>query len=307
MASYRVIVPATIGNLGPGFDVLGLAVDGLADTLTFTFDKNDDQITADGRDHQLLPTGPTKNAAWIAARHFLQTLNHPSSKQGIHIAFQCQLPLAGGLGSSAAASVAGALAAAQHSHQAHHEEPILRSALAGEAACGGAHLDNIAPCLWGGLTSVLSLEPPVVIRHPIMSGWWLSLLTADAQLPTKKARAILPPNIPRDTSVLMTARSLGVVTALCRGDVELLRQSLIDPYAEPARASFIPDFYAIKNAAYAAGAIACTISGAGPTIFAISAAKDLAVHVLQEMKKASSHPVKLSHVGPVALQGARCD
>ena len=132
----------------------------------------------------------------------------------------------------------------------------------------------------------------------------LALLTPDFKLPTKKARSVLPQKLGQSEWTQVMAHSLGVIAAFREGHSKLMSRALIDTYAEPARGPLIPDFSEVQNAALAAGALGCTISGGGPTIFAIAEGAKKAEDCLEAMRNALSAPPRLMHVGTIATKGA---
>jgi homoserine kinase len=298
-----VFAPASIGNVGPGFDVLGLAVDGLGDTITAEPTDGSIEIgEITGRDATLVPTDPEKNAACIAAKALLASIHEP---RGVRLYIHKGLPLSGGLGGSAASSVAGALAAAAVFGHDVPRQTLTDAALAGEQAVAGRHLDNIAPCLWGGFTLVRSHEPPDIVSLSVRNDWWLALCTPKMRLETKAARAVLPAMWERHKWVQQMANTGALVHAFAQGDEDLARRSLQDDFAEPARAPLIPGFHHVKRAALEHGAFGCSISGAGPTIFAMCAHQEMAETVVQAMQKAFGAVGATAHVGRIDRQGAR--
>ena len=184
-------VPATIGNLGPGFDILGAAIEGPGDVITVELIDGDyDEVASvTGKDADLIPRDPKNNCAVIAA---LSLLNKIRSAKRVKVSIHRELPVSGGLGSSAAASVGGALAALHAAGVEATKEQLLAAALDGEEAVSGKHLDNIAPGLLGGVTLVYGVTPPKVCRLPLKGDWWICVATPDIQLSTKKARHVLP-------------------------------------------------------------------------------------------------------------------
>jgi len=299
-----VFAPATVGNVGPGFDVLGLAVDGIGDTVTVELTAEPSRIVSvTGRDAGLIPTDIDKNVAAIAALALLQAAGERRGV-GVAISLHKGLALSGGMGGSAASSVGGALAAAMALGINPPVDQLLKAALAGEAAVAGRHLDNIAPCLLGGLTLVRSAEDLDVIPLPIDETWWVALVTPQIRIETLAARQILPMQLDRTVWVQQMANTAGVVTAFTTGDRELLKRSMVDLYAEPRRASLIPRLQEVKEAASAAGALGCSISGSGPTVFAIASDERSAQSCARAMRKAFANVSATYHVGPVG-RGAR--
>ncbi len=298
--------PASIGNVGPGFDVLGLAVEGLGDRVSLELhDGAADSIDAvSGRDAGLVPKDPGTNAASIAARALLDRVG---IGKRFRMSIEKGLPLSGGLGGSAASSVAGALAAAGAGgiDPIARRDWVLAAALEGEAAVAGRHLDNIAPCLLGGLVLVRSVEPIDLVPVPVKADWWLALVSPNARLETKTARGILPKEWAREGWVAQMANTSALMWAFAQGDAELARRALVDGYAEPRRASLIPHFDAVKRAALSAGALGCSISGAGPTVFALASERAVAERCGRAMNEAFAESAGTVHVGQVARTGAR--
>ncbi len=269
-----VFAPGSIGNVGPGFDVLGLAIDGIGDRVTveLTTERNV-PVTVRGLDAELIPVDPSKNAAAIAANAMLRHVEPALSRlqSGLHVAVTIEkgLPVAAGLGGSAASSVAGACAAAMACGMEPRPEEIMAAALEGETFVSGRHLDNIAPATLGGLVLSRSIDPIDVVPIQVPPGWQVALITPKVRVETKAARAILPAQWDRDSWVQQMANTAALTAAFTSGDRALARRALDDLYAEPRRAPMIPHFHEVKRAALDAGAFGCSISGSGPTIFAL--------------------------------------
>lgn len=295
MKRAKVFAPASIGNVGPGFDVLGLAVDGLGDTVEVTLG-GEESIDISGRDADLVPL--KGNAAVIAAKAYLK-----GRGGNVCLSLHKGLPLSGGLGGSAASSVGGALAAALALGGKVRMDEVLEAALAGEEAVAGRHYDNLAPCLHGGLVLVLPRDPPRLVQVPLKGTWWLALVTPATRLETKKARSVLPSLVDRKVWVAQMANTAALTLALSRGDSELAKHALQDVYAEPARAPLIPSFAEAKSAALKAGALGCSISGAGPTVFALTDSRLKALRCAKAMQRAFGEATL--HVGQVSKRGAR--
>ena len=299
----RVFAPATVGNVGPGFDVLGLCVDGVGDhvTVELTADGRD-SVTVEGRDAQLIPLEADRNAAVVSARAVLRRLG---SNAGVKVHVEKGLPVAGGMGGSAASSVGGALAAALALGATLDDDGVMMGALAGESAVAGHHLDNIAPCVMGGVTLVRQTSPPDVVRVPVALPLVVTLVTPAVRVETRAARAILPLDSPRAQWVAQMANTAALVVAFATGDVALLSRALDDLYAEPRRASLIPQFTQAKAAALSSGALGCSISGSGPTVFALCQEEKTA-HAVAAAMVAAFAPVEATrHVGRLSQQGAR--
>jgi homoserine kinase len=304
--------PGSIGNVGPGFDVLGLAVDGIGDRVTVELTKDPSRVDdVTGIDADLVPRDPDRNCAAIAANAVLR-----GSGWNAIVTIHKGLPLAGGMGGSAASSVAGAFAAMlaigqpeRLSHVPNVGQPLrlslLSAALEGESAVAGTHLDNIAPSVVGGLALSRSVDPIDVIKLPVLAGWWVALVTPRVRIQTKDARALLPNDTDRATWIQQMANTTAMAHAFATGDGALLRRSLDDRYAEPRRASLIPRFYDVKTAALNEGAYGCSISGSGPTLFAIAENESAARACAEAMQRAFGDVESTVHVGAIAKEGVR--
>ncbi|MCX6129747.1 MAG: homoserine kinase [Proteobacteria bacterium] len=300
MKNFRIFSPATIGNVASGFDVLGMAVDGLGDY--FSFESADDyQITVEGRDAALVPLEYEFNTVTMAAECFYAAFGGPIYRFKVHL--ERFLPLAGGLGSSAASSVAGALAAAKFANALDRTDLILRAALAAESAVAGPHLDNIAPCYFGGLTLIQDIKTFKIYPIPMAAEFWITLVSPPLHLKTKEARKVLPKHLETARWTQQMAHCTSLALALTRGDMQHLAFGLEDPFAEAARGALIPNFTRAKAEALAAGAYGFSISGSGPTCFAFSPDEATALNVgriVQGIYGAKS----LVHIAKPRLTGA---
>ena len=295
--------PGSIGNVGPGFDVLGLAIEGLGDRVTVELTDGDARVESiTGVDAALVPLDPQRNAAAIAAIAWLRA--HGDARNPI-VTIDKGLPLSGGLGGSAASSVAGAFAAAMAMGSETTPIELAAAALVGEMTVAGEHLDNIAPSILGGLALSRSVRPIDIIALSVIADWRLALVTPDVRIETKAAREVLPSTSGRAVWVQQMANTAGVVHAFATGDGELLRRALDDRYAEPRRAALIPHFNAVKRSATDAGAFACTISGSGPTLVAVCEDEAVARRVAEAMQTAFGQVRSTMYVSPIARRGVR--
>jgi homoserine kinase len=301
--SVTAFAPASIGNVGPGFDVLGLAVDGLGDSVTLELVEGPTEVVeVTGVDAGLVPREAGANAAAISAAHVLK---RAGERRGARLRLVKGVPLSGGLGGSAASSAAGALAALLALGRDPGADEVIASALEGEAAVAGRHLDNIAACVLGGLTLVRSTDPLDVVRVPLARPAWVALCTPAVRVETRAARAILPREWDRASWVQQMANTAALVHGLATGDFALVARAMVDGFAEPRRASLIPRFAEMKRAALDGGALGASISGAGPTVFALTADLGTAEACAAAMTKALGGIDSRSHVAPIAAQGAR--
>jgi homoserine kinase len=219
------------------------------------------------------------------------------------------LPLAGGQGGSASSAVAGAVAANALLGNPLDEAALLLAALEAESAVAGRHADNIAPALVGGIVLVRSLEPLDIVRIPAPAALRVALVHPEQRLRTADARAVLPSAVDRGVALRQCANVAAMVMAFATNDLALLGRALDDGIAEPARARLLPGFAAAKQAALAAGALGCSISGAGPSSFAFADSDDAAERIAGAMARAyESHGINATwRVASIDLVGARVE
>ncbi len=277
-----VFAPGSVGNVGPGLDILGLAIAGRGDTVHAEWHTGGALVVLDAG-HPELPTDPSRNTAAIAAA---AVLRRAGIARGIALRIEKGLPLSGGQGGSAASAVAGAVAANLLAKAALDTAALLECAMEAEATVAGRHADNLAPSLLGGLVLVRSVEPMDVIRLPIPDHLRVVLVHPAQQMKTRDARAVLPDVVSREIALHQAAHVAAMVAGACLGDLALLGRGISDRIAEPARAPLLPGFAEAQDAALAAGALGGSISGAGPTAFALVEDDAIGARVLAAMTAA---------------------
>ena len=301
LRTVTAFAPASVSNVGPGFDILGFAVNGMGDRVTAALGNEPGvdiaEITGDGG---RLPTSASENTAGVAALELLQRAG--VGDRGVTLRLAKGMPLGSGLGSSAASAVAGVVAVDGLLQLRSDPETLLACALEGErVACGAAHADNVAPSLYGGFVLVRSNLPPDIVRLPVPEGLSCAVVRPHVEVSTRAARDVLPAEIAIADAVRQAANLGALVSALASGTTELLRRTLEDRIAEPRRVHLVPGFGAMKAAALATGAIGCTLSGSGPSTLALAASLEEAERIADAMVKA------LGNVGSdrlVSLVGA---
>jgi threonine synthase len=279
----EVFAPGCIGNIGPGLDVLGLAVTGPGDTIVAELVGSAGISIADPG-HPSLPADAARHTAGIAARAVLERAGQ--SRQGIQLRVHKGLPLSGGQGGSAASAVAAAVAVNQLLGSPLGRDELLAACLIAEESVAGRHLDNIAPSLLGGAALIRSVDPIDVVSLPINDELVIVLAHPEQQLETRRGRAALPHSIEREVALHQAAQVAAIVAAFSAGDWKLLGRAIDDRIAEPARAPLLPGFVAAKAAAIEAGALGCSISGSGPTAFAFAADEPGATTIARAMERA---------------------
>ena len=281
-AQVRVFAPGSVGNLGPGLDILGLAVGGAGDIVAAERE-NRPGITLADPGHAALPTDPTRHSAAIAAA---AVLRQAGAGFGLTLRVTKGLPLAGGQGGSASSAVAGAVAANLLLDRPLGTEALLLAALEAETAVAGRHADNIAPILLGGLVLIRSMEPLDVIRLPVPPALRVVLAHPERSMTTRDGRAMLPVSVGREDALHQAAQVGAIVAAAFRGDLALMGRAIDDRIAEPARAPALAGFREAKAAALSAGALGCSISGSGPTAFALVDSEAAGERVAAAMREA---------------------
>ncbi len=264
----EAFAPATVANLGVGFDILGLALREPGDTVVVRHRNVPGAVIASIEgDSGKLPRDPDRNTACIAANSVLRTLG---AQQGVEIHLHKDLPLASGLGSSAASAVAAAVAVNALFGEPLARAELLPACLEAEAAVSGYHADNVAPSLFGGITLVTGTQADQIRRLPIPDNMYLALVTPDVAVPTAEARAVLPRMVSLRDMVAQTGAVARLVDGLYRGDLLALAEAMeSDCVVEPARVHLMPLLHKVRAAAKRAGALALVISGAGPTLCAM--------------------------------------
>ncbi|QLH02119.1 homoserine kinase [Nitrosopumilus cobalaminigenes] len=258
--------PSSTANLGPGFDVFGLAVDAFYDTVTLTKIKNGIKIVTEDN----IPTDPEKNTAGLVVKNMKKEFK---IKQGVEIKIKKGIPAGFGMGSSAASAAATAVAFDKLFGLKLDGNSLVEFAGSGEkASAGTVHYDNVAASVLGGFVivrtnplDVIRIEPPANLRMCV------AVPTIDVpKKKTKVSRGVIPKNIKLTDSILNLSNASAIVAGFMKKDPELIGNSIRDVIVEPARKHMIPGFSKVKENAIKAGALGVTISGAGPSVIAFS-------------------------------------
>ena len=267
--SVTVFAPATVANVACAFDVLGFAVEQPGDKVTLSIGSEAGihvrSITGDGG---RLPRDARKNTAAVAAEEALKIIGIGEYALDIHL--EKEMPLGSGLGSSAASAVAAALAVHELYGAPLTRESLLPAILEGERiACGAAHADNGAPSLLGGFVLIRSYQPLDTIRIAAPNDLFACIVHPHIEIRTEDARRVLKREISLKSAVVQWGNTAGLIAGLLTSDYPLIGRSLEDVIIEPERALLIPGFSAVKKAALDSGALGCSISGSGPSIFSL--------------------------------------
>jgi len=274
--------PASVGNVAIGFDILGFSVEALGDRVTMTRrDAPGLSIRAIRGVPEALPLEPERNTAGRAVLAMQEALRVP---YGFDMEIDKGIPLGSGLGGSAASAVAAVVAANALVPEPCSTLELLKFAMQGEAvASGSLHVDNIAPSLYGGLVLTVGIDNPRVKQIPVPPGVRAVIVHPHMFLSTREARAILRRTVEMSDFVWQTANLAGFISGCYTNDYDMIRASFEDVIIEPQRQALIPGFREVRAAALAAGALGCSISGAGPTMFAW-AMEESAPAVLEAMR-----------------------
>ena len=281
MKKVTVQAPATIANLVCGFDVLGLALNDPVDIMTISL-SDSTGITINHIDKYQLPTEPEKNVSGAALLAMLEELDQ---EVGFHVEIDKQIKPGSGLGSSAASS-AGAVVAANHLlGNPFSNDDLVRFAMAGEKVASGVkHADNIAPCIFGGVTLIRSIFPLDIVRLNVPD-LYVSVVHPQIEVKTSDARQILRKEVQLKNAIKQWGNIAGLVAGIMKSDYDLIGRSLEDVIIEPVRSILIPGFDLVKKRSKECGALGGGISGSGPSIFMLSTEEKIAKAVEEEMQQ----------------------
>ena len=284
-AAASAFGPASLSNLGPGFDALGLAIEGVGDVVEARWSERPGASVEAIEGAEGLPLEPGKNTAALAAAAVLRRLG---SGRGVALRIKKGIRPGSGIGSSAASAVAGAWAANALHGAPLGKEALVEAVLAGEqAASGTRHGDNVLPALFGGLVLVSSTEPERYRRLALPRPLPLALLRPDVQVLTKAARAMLPERVPLRDAVHNASALAFLIDAFHAGDWEAVGRAIMeDRLVEPVRAALLPCYADVRRAALEAGAYGCALSGSGPAMFALAETEAACADVLDAMREA---------------------
>ena len=266
VSKITVKAPSSTANLGPGFDVFGLAVDAFFVEITLTKKKIGISIITEGD----IPTNPDNNTAGLVVKNMIKKFK---IKDGIEIKIKKGVPAGFGMGSSAASAAAAAVAVDKMYELKLDENTLVEFAGSGEkASAGSVHYDNVAASVLGGFVivrtnplNVIRIKPPINLR--------MCIAVPKLDVPKKKtmvSRSVIPKQVSLSDSIANLSNAAAIVAGFMKKDPELIGNSIKDVIVEPARQHMIPGFSKIKENALKAGALGVTISGAGPSVIAFS-------------------------------------
>ena len=269
--NITIFAPATVANVNCGFDTLGFALEGIGDTMVFTKVPTPGvritQVT--GAD---IPLETSQNVAGVAAQAMLDGVQ---ADFGVEIAIHKRIRPGSGIGSSSASAAGAVFGVNQLLDKPLSLSELTQYAMKGEAiASGQEHADNVAPCLYGGITLVTGYDPLHIVALPVPE-LYVGILHPHIKIATKDAREILPKHIPLKDAIAQTQYLSGFVAALYTQDTQLLENSIKDVLITPYRKALIPYYDELENLAKDQECFAFGISGSGPGLFSLSRKKNI--------------------------------
>lgn len=299
-----VFCPATVSNVGPGFDLLGFALEQPGDEILVRRNDSGKLVLID-ESGAGLPLDTETNIAAISAKALLEELDN---KDGFDLVFTKKIKPGSGIGSSAASCVAAVVGINEILGSPYTTAELLPFAMEGEVfASGSYHADNIAPALLGGFTLIRSYDPLDIKHIPYPDDLFCALLHPNLEFKTSEGRKVLPESVSLQTALTQAGNLAGLVAGLCTNDHGLIGRSITDVFAEPVRSKKLPEYEALKEETLKAGALGSGISGSGPSLFALCRSKDIAEAVGEVMKKHfEAHKIdSMLYISKVSQAGCR--
>jgi homoserine kinase len=305
MDQVKVYAPASVANVACGFDVLGFALDYPGDTVIAR--KNDSGKLSISKIHNgdNLSCEPGENVVTVAVQAMLDNLG---STQGIDFELFKGVKPGSGIGSSAASSSAAVVAANYLLDEPFKKADLVQFAMMGEKlASGTAHADNVAPSVCGGFTLVRSYEPLDVIKIDSPDELWCTVIHPQLEVKTRDARRVLKGGIDLKKAITQWGNVGGLIAGLYKSDYDLIGRSLVDVVIEPIRSILIPGYSDVKQVSLKAGALGCSISGSGPSIFSLCKGEESALQVKDAIADVyEQYGVEFEiHVSKINLEGAK--
>jgi len=283
MDTVTLRAPATVANLSCGFDILGACLKEPYDEITISkIPERKILINILESEFSNIPSNPKENTGGIPAELILKDL---SLDFGFEISIKKGIPLCGGLGSSAATAAGVSFGIAKLLNEKISNKDIIRYALEGEKLSSETpHADNIGPCILGGLVIIRDTFTLDLINVPVKD-FSFAIIHPDVKIDTKTARKLLPEKISMKQAVEQWGNVASLVYGFSSNDISLISRSMEDNIVEPVRSKLIPEYDNIKKAAIDHGAIGCSISGSGPSVFALCNDDNQAEKIKIEMEK----------------------
>lgn len=299
-----VYCPATVSNVGPGFDLLGFALENPGDEIIVR--RNEEgKLKLFDQSGAGLPESVDQNIAAIAANALLE---ETGNYKGFDIIFTKKIKPGSGIGSSAASCVAAVTGINELLDHPLSAAELLPYAMEGEEfASGSYHADNIAPALLGGFTLIRGYDPLDIKHIPFPAELFCALVHPDLEFKTSEGRKILPTHVPLKTALAQAGNLAGLIAGLTTSDFGLIGRSIEDLFAEPYRTKKLPEFALLKKDTIKAGALGAGLSGSGPSVFALCRGREIATSVAEVMKNhfTTYNIACQTYVSPISGAGCR--
>jgi homoserine kinase len=278
----KIFSPATISNVGPGFDLMGFALEAPGDEMIIRRNASGTLVMVDESGCNL-PLDPLKNVAAVAAAALLSDLDN---RDGFDLVFTRKINPGSGLGSSAASCVAAVVGINQILGSPFETAALVPYAMEGEMVASGAvHADNIAPALLGGITLIRGYEPLDIKHIPYPADLWCAVVHPGLEIRTLESRKLIPREVPLKSALQQCGNLAGLVAGLVTGDYPLISRSVRDAFAEPYRTGQLPDFEELRFSAMDAGSMGTGLSGSGPSVFSLCRGREMAAAIGSVMKR----------------------
>ena len=269
----KIFGPATVSNVGPGFDLLGFALEQPGDEMIIRRNGSGRLVLDDDSGFNL-PLDPEKNIAAVAARSLLDALD---SDEGFDIVFTKKIKPGSGIGSSAASCVAAVVGINELLGSPFQPESLIPYAMDGELVASGSwHADNIAPALLGGFTLIRGYEPMDIKHIPYPDDLWCAIAHPTIEIKTLESRKLIPQEVKLKTALEQCGNLAGLVAGLTTSDYGLISRSIRDVFAEPYRTGQLPEFEELRKKAVDSGSLGTGLSGSGPSVFSICRGEEIA-------------------------------
>lgn len=277
----KIFSPATVANVGCGYDVLGFALEGIGEEMQVS-KREDGQLVIEEIIGFDLPKDPLVNTATVAAQALLDAAG---SKQGFSFSIKKTINPGSGMGTSASSSAGAVYAVNELIGKPFSSEQLVEFAMEGEKAVSKkAHADNVAPNLLGGFTLVRSYDPLDILSLPVPEDLYVTVVHPQVEVKTTDAKKILKKQVDLAVAVQQWGNVGGLVSGLYESDYELIGRSMVDVIVEPIRKILIPLYDEVKIKALEEGALGCSIAGSGPSIFAFSKGETTAEKIKSMMQ-----------------------
>lgn len=300
----RVFCPATVSNVGPGFDLLGFALEEPGDEIIVR-KNNTGELQLFDETGAGLPLDNKSNIAAISAMALLEDLNNTD---GFDLVFTKKIKPGSGIGSSAASCVAAVVGINEILGSPLTTPQLLPFAMEGEVVSSGSYpADNIAPALLGGFILIRGYDPLDIKHIPYPEDLFCAVIHPNLEFKTSEGRKVLPESVPLKTALIQAGNLAGLVAGLATNDHGLIGRSINDVFAEPVRSKKLPEFEKLKKLTLEEGALGTGISGSGPSLFSLCRSKEIARAVAEVMKQHfAAHKIESEiYVSKVSQAGCR--